>query len=221
VEKEARDHILAVCKAGLSTVPIVGGAIASLIGDYIPTATQKIVRESIDMLGKRLEDLGDRVDAEYVNKDEFAELFKSCYLVLIRTHQEEKIRGAVELICNILLKKGDADKLDYTELDHFVRCLEGLSIGAIEVLGHVVAVAGAMNRERVGKENVQMSFADIQNRLPQIKPDLLMGLLGELNSFYLVFVNPTPGVRTVSYQNIPVELPSIGAQFAKYILQIR
>jgi len=92
VGKEPRDHILAVCKAGISAVPVVGGPIASLIGDYIPTATQKIVRESIDMLGKRLEELGDRVDAEYVNKDEFAELFKSCYLILIRTHQEEKRR---------------------------------------------------------------------------------------------------------------------------------
>lgn len=219
--KEARDHILAVFKAGVSAVPVVGGTIASLIGDYIPTATERTVRESIDILSKRIEELGDRIDDECVNKDEFSELFKSCYLIMVRTHKEKKIRGAIELICNILLKKDDADKLNYTEIDHFMRCLDALSIGAIEVLGHVVAVASAMHRERVGVENVRMAFADVQNRVPQIEPDLLMSLLGELNSFHLVFVNPTPGVRTVSYQNSPVELPPIGARFAKYILQIR
>jgi len=221
VGKEPRDHILAVCKAGISTIPVVGGAIASLIGDYIPTATEKAVKKSIEILSNRIEELGDRIDAECVNKDEFSELFKSCYLIMIRTHQEEKIRGCVELICNILLKRGDTDKLTYTEIDHFVHCLDNLSIGAIEVLGHVVAVARAMNRERVGKENVRISFSDVQNRVPTIEADLLMGLLGELNSFHLVFVNPTPSVRMANYQLSTVELPPIGVRFAKYVLQIR
>jgi len=220
VGKEPRDHVLAVFKAGVSAVPVFGGTIASLIGDYIPTATERTIRESIKILSKRIEEFGDRIDDECVNKDEFSELFKSCYLIIVRTHQEKKIRGVVELICNILLKKNDTDKMKYTEIDHFTRCLDALSIGAIEVLGYVVTVARARNRERVGKENIRMDFADVQNRVPEIEPDLLMGLLGELNSFHLVFVNPTPGVRMISYQNSPVELPPIGARFAKYILQI-
>ena len=218
--KEPRDHVLAVVKAGVSAVPVVGGTIASLIGDYIPTATEKTIRESIDLLGKRLEEFGDRIDDECVNKDEFSELFKSCYLIIVRTHQEEKIRGSVELICNILLKKDDADKLNYTEIDHFVRCLDMLSKGAIEVLGHIVAVAQSMSRERVGVENVRMNFADVRNRTTDMEPDLLMGLLGELNSFHLVHVTVTPGVRTANYANCPIELPPIGVRFTRHILRL-
>ena len=218
--KEPRDHILAVCKAGISAVPFVGGSIASLIGDYIPTATERTISDSINMLKKRLEELGDRVDADCVNKDEFSELFKSCYLIIIRTHQQKKIQGAVELICNILLKKDDSDKLNYTEIDHFARCLDALSVGAIEVLGHVIAAAHAMKRGSAGKENVRMSFADIISRVSTVEADLLMGLLGELNSFHLIFVNPTPGIRMANYHLSPVELPPIGARFAQYILKI-
>jgi hypothetical protein len=220
VMKEPRDHILAVCKAGISAVPVVGGTIASLIGDYIPTATENTIGESVNILSKRIEKLGNRIDAKCVNKDEFSELFKSCYLIIIRTHQQKKIQGAVELICNILLKKGDADKLIYTEIDYFTRCLDALSIGSIEVLGHVVAAARTKYREHVGKENVRMSFTDVHNQVPTIEADLLMGLLGELNSFHLVFVNPTPGVRMANYQLSTVELPPMGSRFAKYILQI-
>lgn len=219
--KKPQDHILAIVKAGVSAVPVFGGSIASLIGDYIPTATQKSVEESINFLKTQLEQLGDRVDAEYIDKDEFSELFKSCYLIMIKTHQDKKLQGAAKLIANILLKKGDPDKLSYTELDHFVQCLDSLSIGAIEVLGHVVTVANNIERKKVGKENVRISFSNINKRLPDIEADLLMGLLGELNSFNLVYVNVTPSVRMANYATCPIELPPIGVRFAGYILGLR
>jgi hypothetical protein len=96
--KEPRDHSLAVIKAAVAAIPTLGGPIASLIGDYIPTATEKARDTAIDMLKQRLDDLGDRVSTEGVNKDEFAELFKSCYLTIVRTHQERKLRAAANLI---------------------------------------------------------------------------------------------------------------------------
>jgi hypothetical protein len=75
-----------------------------------------------------------------------------------------------------------------------------------------------VEREKVGRENVRMSFANLNKRLPGMEPDLLMGLLGELNSFHLVYVTATPGVRLVNYANCPIELPPIGFRFATYIL---
>ena len=46
VAKPKTEHALALIKAGISTVPIVGGAIGSLIGDYVPTATQKSIDQA-------------------------------------------------------------------------------------------------------------------------------------------------------------------------------
>ncbi|MCK4821822.1 hypothetical protein KA005_39015 [bacterium] len=219
MEKEARDHILAVVKAGVSAVPMVGGTLASLIGDYIPSATQNTIERSIEMLQTEMERLGDRIDTESLNKDEFSELFKSCYLTIVRTHQEEKLRGAVALITNILLKKGDAEKLIYTELDHFARCLDVLSVGAIQILGYCVGLARSGGRIRSNTSNVRMDFSDIHRRVPDMPVDLIMGLLEELNSFHLVHLTGTPSARTPNYGNYPIEVTPIGVRFSTYILK--
>jgi len=219
MEKEARDHILAVVKAGVSGVPMVGGTLASLIGDYIPSATQKTIERSIEMLQTEVEKLGGRIDTEALNKDEFSELFKSCYLTIVRTHQEAKLRGAVGLITNILLKEEDTEKLSYTELDHFARCLDVLSVGAIRILGHCVELTTSRGRIRSNTPNLRMDFSDVYRRVSDMPVDLIMGLLEELNSFHLVHLTGVPSGRTPSYGNYPIELPPIGIRFSKYILK--
>ena len=219
MSKPVADHVLALIKAGVSAVPIVGGTIGSLIGDYVPTATQRSIDSTVNLLRRRLADLEGRIDADAVNKDEFSELWKSCYLIVVRTHQESKLRAAAALMANILLKDGDPEKLSYTELDHFVRCVDALSIGAIEALGHTVLLARRDIR-RYGRENVRLEFADVHRRLADFAPDLLMGLLQELNSFHLVHLEGSPGVRTPNYANYPIELPPIGARFATHVMQL-
>jgi hypothetical protein len=77
----ARDHALAVVKAGLNLIPVVGGALGSLVGDYVPSSTQAAVERTTELPGERLEALEGRVDVDAVNKEDFSELFKSCYLV--------------------------------------------------------------------------------------------------------------------------------------------
>lgn len=217
--KETRDHILATIKAGVSAVPFVGGSVASLIGDYVPTATQRSIERGMEMLRVELDAIKDRVDTETVNKDEFAELFKSCYLTIVRTHQEEKLRGAAVLIANILLKEGDENKLSYTELDHFVRCLENLSAGAIKILGHCVSLARRRGQKVSDNQNIRFDFSNIHHCVPEMPVDLIMGLLGELNSFHLVHLTGAPTARMPQYGNYPVELPPIGIRFSKYILK--
>ena len=48
--KTKGEHVLAVIKAGIAAVPIAGGSIASLISDYVPTATERTVEKAVDML---------------------------------------------------------------------------------------------------------------------------------------------------------------------------
>lgn len=218
MKKEPKDHALALVKAGVSAVPIVGGTIASLIGDYIPTATQKSIVKSIDILKARLEMLGNRVDTDNIKKDEFSELFKTCYLIMVRTHQEKKLQGAAELIANILLKEGDSDKLSYTELDHFARCLDALSIGAIQVLGHCVDLAKSRKDTVSDNRNIRFDFTAIHRCVTHIPVDLIMGLLAELNSFHLIHLTGAPSVRTPNYGNYPIEVPPIAFRFATCIL---
>jgi hypothetical protein len=182
ISKKAKsDHALAIIKARISAVPGIGGPIASLIGDYVRSATQRSIETALELLKQKLEMFHDRIDVESVNKDEFAELFKSCYLSIVRTHQKTRLNAAANLIANILLRNGDPDKLYYTELDHFARCLETLSIGAIETLGHVVAIAKKVKPDDYRVQPVRFNFEDLKKRMPDTDSFLAMGLVGELN----------------------------------------
>ena len=218
--KPEADHTLAIIKAALSTVPVVGGPIASLIGDYVPTSTERAKQRAFQMLKERLEVLESegRIDPDAVDKEEFAELFKSAYLAIVRTHREEKLRAAVELIANLLLRPGDSDKLSYTELDHFSRCVENLSGGAIEVLGNVYALYGHERRQQHSHRNPRFDFGNLRGRHSDVDPDLLMGLVGELNAHNLVHLTGAPAARTPEYGNYPIELTPLGIRFVERLL---
>lgn len=216
MQKTKGEHLLAVVKAGLSAFPLVGGPLASLVGDYIPTHTQRSIERMLAELTVRFERLEGRLDPENVNKDEFAELFKSCYLIVVRTHQEEKLRAVAGLLSNILLQRDDPLRLSYTELDHFARCLDTLSIGALKVLVEACDLGSALGRTNA--DEARFNFEDLGRRMPGMSPELLMGLVGELNAMNLVHLAGVPGIRTARYANYPIELTQLGVRFVRHIL---
>lgn len=213
------DHALIVVKAALNAVPFVGGSIASLVGDYIPLSTQKSIERSGELLAKRLADLEDRIDADAVNKDEFAELFKSCYLTIVRTTQEVKLRAAVAILANLLLRSGDPEKLSYTELDHFTRCLESLSIGAITVLGAAKSMVVRAEVHVDVEGNYRFNFEQLRAEVPSIEATLFMGLVGELSGYNLLRIEGLPPIRTPEYANHPLELTPLGWRFVEQFLE--
>jgi hypothetical protein len=220
MHKPASEHVLAVIKAGLNAVPVVGGSIASLIGDYIPTATQRNVQETLESLRAHIESLGNRIDVEAVNREEFAEVFKSAYLVIVRTHQTAKLRAAALLVSNVLLREGDPEKLSYTEIDHYVRCLDLLSVGGIQTLALAVRLAEEREPNVLAERSVRINFDELQARQPAIAPSLLMGLVGELDTLNLVHRAGVPDIRTANYGNYPLEVTPLGGRFAKHLLSV-
>ena len=213
------DHALIAIKAALNAVPYVGGAVASLIGDYVPLSTQRSIDRTTKLLQERLTKLEGRLDAESVNKDEFSDLFKSCYLVVVRTTQEEKLRAAAAILANLLLKPGDSEKASYTELDHFVRCLDALSVGAIAALGAARGIVQNANVRPDHHGDQSFSFEQLQRQFPQMEPALLMGLVGELNAFNLLRAEGRPSIPTSQYGNYPLSLTPLGSRLVQRFLE--
>lgn len=218
-KKTKSDHAIAIIKAGVSAVPYIGGSIASLIGDYVPSATQKSIEATLEILKQKLEELADRIDPNVVNKDEFAKLFKSCYLSIVRTQQRKKLNAAANILANILLRDGDPEKLTYTELDHFARCLEALSIGAIETLGHTVDIGRKSKPQEYRIQPVRFNFEQLQGQMPKTDAFLLMGLIGELNSANLIHLAGAPQTATPAYANYPIQLTPLGVWFCEQLFE--
>jgi hypothetical protein len=176
-------------------------------------------------LRKRLEYLEGRIDIDSINKDEFSELFKSCYLTIIRTHKDEKLKAAANLIANALIKDSDSEKLEFTEADHFSHSLEQLSYGSIHVLlAAADIVQGSYNGNISTAINADFNqgrrfqFSDLSEKLPEYTPSLLMGLVGELDGLNLVHKAGTPDIREQNYANYPIELTILGIQFIVSVL---
>ena len=126
------------------------------------------------------------------------------------------------------MKEGDPDKLSYTELDHFVRCVEHLSIGAIRLLGTVIERAGhksqGYGRAQVDRENVRVDFGELRTFMPDAKPDLILGLVCELIGQNLLHGMLYSNVRYGNgdehkYHNYPIETTPLGYRFVKYVLE--
>ncbi len=171
----------------------------------------------MELLSERVEELRDRIDAEAVDKDDFAELFKSCYLSIVRSHRDEKLRAATTILANLLLREGDPDKLTYTELDHFARCVETMSSGAVEVLCMFVQ-GGDLVLHR-SMDSHRLNFGDIQPLFPQYSPDLLLGLISELDRANLLHRGSASGMEKLNYENIPVRITPLGRRFARFLLE--
>jgi hypothetical protein len=212
--KSASDHALAVIKAGLNAVPYVGGPIASLIGDYLPTSTQQAAERTIELLAEKLTAMEGRIDVEQVNKEEFAELFKSCYLVVMRSHREEKLQAAAALMANLLLRPGDPQKSSYEELDHLVRCLDALSSGAISVLGASHHIARTAPSGTQG----HFQFTQLSVAFPQFNASLLLSLVSELSSLNLLRTQEGM-IRTADHSEILLELTPIGRRFVERFIE--
>lgn len=215
----AREVALSTIKSGLSAVPLVGGPLASLLGDALQSHTDHALQRAIELLSERLLALEGRIDLNAVDRDELAELFKSCYLVIVRTHHEQKLKAATALVANVLLRTDDPERLSYTELDHFVRCLDSLSIGAIEVISVVCNLAGPNNLAMLEADPFRVNFDSLRAKMPKTTPDLLMGLVGELNALNLLHVAGIPSIREPEYANYPIELTALGARFVARLLR--
>src|ERR1700721_527290 len=206
---KASEHALAAAKAAVNLIPFVGGTIASLISDYVPSSTQRSIDRGMVLLGERLKSVEDRIDPEAVNKDEFAELFKSCYLIFVRTNQEEKLRAAASLLTKLLLKPGDPVKVPYEELDHLIRCVDSLSIGAIVFLNVVKDLTmWPQSKNRV-------DFGTVSSCFTARDSSLLMSLATELDSLNLIHIIE-PAMSVPNYGNYGLILTPIGDRFVEH-----
>ena len=208
-----RDHALAAFKATVNLVPLVGGSVASLIDDYVPTSKQKAIDQGWQLFSARIESLETRINSESANKEDFAELFQRFEDVISRTNRREKLEAAANILTNVLLKPNDPAKSPFEELDHLMHCVDKLSSGAITILG---AVRTLPPQGQLGIH----SFSAVWRQLPQIEQSLLMSLLMELHSLNLVRV--TEGaVGTPDWQHVSVQLTLVGQRFAERFIEGR
>jgi len=214
------DIALIPFKAALNMVPIIGGSLASLINDCIARFQQEAMKKAAEFLRQKVAELENRIDTEAVNKDDFAELFGKYAALAATTGREDKLRAASNILANALLPPGDPNKSPFDELDHLMHCVGALSSGAIAALGASIQIADQVTPRPHNRSAARFRFAEIRQKLPDVSPDLTVGLAAELRSLNLLHLTegaiPAPDLGHYSISVTP-----LGFRFAERFIEGR
>jgi hypothetical protein len=209
------DHALAIAKAGLNAVPVVGGPLASLIGDYVPMSRQRALEKAVDLFSAKVVEIGNRIKPDAVNKEDFAELFGQFQALAKKTNREEKLRAAANILAGALLPPGDRISTPFDELDHLMHCVDALSSPAISVLGASIQIV----RQRSGRPgDMRFQFVELKQKLLDGDPFVIFGCATELRSLNLLHI--TEGlVGGPNPENNGYEVTPIGLRFADRFIE--
>lgn len=111
--KGINPHLRAVGAAAMSAVPLLGGPIATLIQEYIPTTLQKRQAEVLDSLALEFQRLERRIDAEKFKSESFNLTFiKTVKLMLVELNHE-KMEAFKAIILNDAISSNDDFEKEY------------------------------------------------------------------------------------------------------------
>lgn len=107
-------------KALTSAVPILGGPISTIIGDFQSIRKEKRFLEFINGLREDLYKFSDRVNAEFVSKEDFLDIFEQTTRKIVITRQEAKRTAFRHILSNAIL----SSDVSYNEIEEFLSLVE-------------------------------------------------------------------------------------------------
>lgn len=127
---EKKDHIVNFIKAMVSAIPSVGGALSSLMSDYIPKTKEQRLVDFTNGLAKDLERLRGSIKEDFITTDDFAYIFEQCYKGVAENYQKEKLEGFRGILLNSLIETD----IKSEEKEFFLTILNDLSTIHIRAL---------------------------------------------------------------------------------------
>ena len=107
-------------KALISAVPTLGSPISTIIGDIQSIRKEKRVLEFINGLREDLHNFSDRVNAEFVSKEDFLDIFEQTARKIVMTRQEAKRTAFRRILSNAIL----SSDVSYDEVEEFLSLVE-------------------------------------------------------------------------------------------------
>lgn len=110
----------------------MGGVLATLIGEYIPSRKEERIIAFINSLAKALAKLETTIKQDVVFTDEFAFLFEKSLRGVAENYQQEKIDSYKAILTNILSNKVGVET---EQREVFLNILDGITVRHIRILG--------------------------------------------------------------------------------------
>lgn len=211
------EHILNVLKAGLSTAPL-GGAIASLISDYIPSSRAKRLEEFARSLAEDLDRLGSRIREEYLLTDDFAFMFEKCFRGAAENPQREKIEAFRGILVNAAIR---AD-LTEEEKEYFLNLANSLSVLHIRILKFMAEPQRYLEEMGIAQDRIQGGFNQFfPVAIRGVQLQVIKSAFGELFRYGLINTDQTIFGTMTAGQGLELlrgRVSDLGAGFIRFCM---
>ena len=107
-------------KALISAVPIFGGPISTILGDIQSIRKEKRFIEFINGIQEDIRNLSGHVNAEFISKEDFLDIFEQTARKIVMTRQEAKRTAFRHILSNAIL----SSDVSYDEFEEFLSLVE-------------------------------------------------------------------------------------------------
>jgi len=172
-----RDHIVNIIKAGFSAIPIIGGPLSSLIGDYIPKKKEERLLNFMKELTIKLEEYAQHINAEYVKTEEFAYIFEECMKGVLSNYQEQKLFCFKGIIINSLRLDFKKEQKEYYL--HLVNNLSDLHLRILAISNNPESYFDAYELDKNSIQGVAIGQV-FKTALPNIDLEMIKSAYGDI-----------------------------------------
>lgn len=209
------ETILNIFKAVLSTTPLTGG-ISSLITDYIPSSRFLRLEQFAERVAKDLKDVAARVDAGYVNTDEFAFIFERSFRGAAENYQREKLDAFRGILVNAAVR----NDVKQEEKEYFLVLVNNLSVLHLRILRFMAEPRAYLVELQIDERRVHGGFSDMFGQvIPGIDPKIIESAFGDLYQLGLLTTDKTIFHTMTSAQGMQLlgnRVAELGHRFVEF-----
>ena len=169
-----------VTKSALNLIPGVGGAIASILGDYLSIRKEARLNEFIKNYFDEINQKQDCIVREYVCSDDFLDIFENILADVMQSRTELKR----DMLKNLLVNSCTIPHTTYERTEEFQHLIDVLSPLSLQILSvfyrlQTIHIDGK-------KDSIEKYWADIRHLTAIDDDTILLDYIGELEARSLV-----------------------------------
>ena len=169
-----------VTKSALNLIPGVGGAIASILGDYLSIRKEARLNEFIKNYFDEINQKQDCIVREYVCSDDFLDIFENILADVMQSRTELKR----DMLKNLLVNSCTIPHTTYERTEEFQHLIDVLSPLSLQILSVFYRLQTIHMDGK--KDSIEKYWADIRHLTAIDDDTIILDYIGELEARSLV-----------------------------------
>src|SRR6266511_4130926 len=208
VKLNTRAEMAADTAAALANmVPVLGGAVSNVLSGWAQDRRFARMNEVLWQLGRQVEELSDQ-SKEYVETEDFEDLLRETMSRVANERNEETRRLYAGFLADAVRSPGEP----YDEQLRFLQTMERLQADHVRVLKALLEYPSTVSDHSIGSR-----AATLKRRLPDMEPERIAGLVGQLNDLRLTNLSLGGMMTAAGAEDTRSSITSFGSRFTRFL----